>query len=710
MKKSTKRLTALLLGMSLAFGQAGLTAINVSAQENEKEPANSFRYKDGEPIKQPSDMLRSSAVKDDSYYKSLVTYAGTARKKGMDVSYYQGDINWSRIKKDKDINFAILRCGYIGPKSGKVTDSKWHEYAKGCTAQKIPFGAYIYSYALNKEMAIKEANHVLSLVKNYNLQYPIYLDMEDSSMAKLKNKELKEIAQAFCETIESAGYEAAIYANYNWFTTKLTDSYFNLKDRWIARYNSFLGFNDSFNMWQYTSEGKVNGIDGNVDLNWQYGSKPPAEVKKVKLSSSSGSMYIGDSKKLTASVLPKNAYDKKIQWTSSNNKVATVSGSGTIKAVGCGSAQITAQVKGYSAKAVFKVEVKGLLIEQKKSVIDKGQTIKLTAKHYSTKKEVTASQWESSNSKVAVVNKNGIVKAVGYGTARITAKYGSLIGACNTTVRVPVSSVKLNKSSVTVSTGACAALKATVAPSNATYKTVSYKSSSPSVAKVSSSGKITGVNPGRTTITAAAENKKAVCTVYVAPARPGSFTYSQPGASKLRLSWKTVKGTDGYVIYRYDSKTKKNLPIHTSKATTKAYNLTRQNGSKGQNFTVGSSITYRIASYKKIGSKRYYGPMSSLTAVIKPAKTSVTGLKKVSAGKARVTWKKIGGVSGYVVYYSASRSGGYRKAATVSGSKNTYTKSGLRKGKTYYFKICTYKKVKNKNYYSPMSNIRSVKL
>ena len=715
MRKSIKKLLALSLGIMIFISQTNLTVLPLHASKNTdaQEGANSFRYKDGKLIAQPADMLRGASTNawkkvDGVYLNSKGTEIENAYCRGIDVSHHQGDINWASVKKD-DIDFAIIRCGYI--KSKKMTDRKWYQNADACTAQGIPFGTYIYSYANTTAKAKEEAKHVLNLIKGYRLRYPIYFDMEDAAQANLSKSKLKAIAEAFCSTIEKAGYEAAIYANYSWFSTKLTDKYFNSKDRWVARYNYYCGLDKPYNIWQCSSTAKVKGIDGNVDLNFQIGSKPLAQVKKIKLNAASSVLYIGDIKKLSASVSPQNAYNKSVSFTTSNSKVAAVSNDGTVKAIGCGKAVITAKAKDKcGAKAVFNVEVRGLRIDEQQKVIERGQTLKLKAGHYATRKPVSGTKWQSSNEKVAIVKEDGTVKAVGYGNAKITAKAGSLYGVYNTTVRTPVSSVKLNKKDIVLTTGRSAAVKATVLPATATYKTVTYSSSSPSVAKVSSSGNIQAVSPGRAVITARAEKKKTTSIVYVAPPKTTSFKYSQTGRSKIRLNWKTVKGTSGYEISRYDTKTKKYIRIHTSKASTSSYSFSRQNGSKGAVFKVGDNITYRLTPYKSIGGKRYYGPASALKTKILPLSTKVTGVKRVSSTKARITWKKTSGVTGYIVYYSASRSGGYRKAATLSARSSAYTKAGLKKKRTYYFKVRTYQKVGKKTYYGPMSNVRSIKL
>ena len=146
---------------------------------------------------------------------------------------------------------------------------RWKYNADECTRLGIPFGVYIYSYALNTDEARSEAEHVLRLVEGYDLSLPVYLDLEDERYTgRLSNKEIADIAEVFCETIQSAGYEVGIYANLDWFRNRLTDWRFGQWTRWVAQYNYECNYEKNYSMWQCTSTGFVDGIDGPVDLNF----------------------------------------------------------------------------------------------------------------------------------------------------------------------------------------------------------------------------------------------------------------------------------------------------------------------------------------------------------------------------------------------------------------------------------------------------------
>lgn len=234
-----------------------------SSNPQKGDHANSWRYVDGQPI---TASLYSAQERQYTTWPQMED----ALAYGIDVSQWQGTIDWKQVK-NSNVDYAILRCGY-GDDLTEQDDTYWKENADACTSNNIPFGVYIYSYALSTAQAKSEAEHVLRLIEGYDLSYPIYLDLEDNSICNnLTAEQIADNAQVFCDTIEAAGYEAAIYANLNWFTNYLTDSRFAQWDKWIAQYNTTCDYQGEYSMWQCSSEGQINGIQGNVDLNVDFG-------------------------------------------------------------------------------------------------------------------------------------------------------------------------------------------------------------------------------------------------------------------------------------------------------------------------------------------------------------------------------------------------------------------------------------------------------
>lgn len=184
--------------------------------------------------------------------------------KGIDVSKHQGNIDWSRVKVD----FAIIRAGYGKELSQK--DSKFEENYAGCKKNNIPCGVYWYSYATSVEDAKKEAKTCLEVIKGKKFEFPIYFDLEEKRQFDLGKKVCSEIVQAFCDIIEKAGYYAGLYCSTYYLTNFVTERVRNRYAIWVAQYNDKCTYSGQYGIWQKSSEGKINGISGNVDIDECY--------------------------------------------------------------------------------------------------------------------------------------------------------------------------------------------------------------------------------------------------------------------------------------------------------------------------------------------------------------------------------------------------------------------------------------------------------
>ncbi len=188
--------------------------------------------------------------------------------RGIDISKYQGNVDFKKVK-DTGIQFIIARIGYGMYENQK--DPKFEENYKGAIENNLPVGVYLYSYALSVEDAEKEADVCLKWLNKRRLNLPVYYDIEDKSQETLSKQTLTDMCTAFCRKIEKAGYWAGVYANKYWLTTHLDSK--TLEDKftiWVAQYNDQNTYKGKYDMWQYTSNGKVNGINGNVDMNILY--------------------------------------------------------------------------------------------------------------------------------------------------------------------------------------------------------------------------------------------------------------------------------------------------------------------------------------------------------------------------------------------------------------------------------------------------------
>ena len=195
---------------------------------------------------------------------------------GIDISKYQPSINWQTVK-DSGIEFVIIRAGYRGYGTGAlVEDPYFKQHIQGATSVGLKVGVYVFSQAITTQEAVEEASLALSLVKGYNIKYPIFFDTEYSTSAKtgradhLSQTQRTTIAKAFCETIQNAGYNAGIYASKTWFYYQLDYSQLSQYDIWLAHYTTSTDFKYHYDMWQYTGTGTCAGVAGAVDMNIGY--------------------------------------------------------------------------------------------------------------------------------------------------------------------------------------------------------------------------------------------------------------------------------------------------------------------------------------------------------------------------------------------------------------------------------------------------------
>ena len=192
--------------------------------------------------------------------------------RGIDVSKWQGKIDWSQVKNEA--SFAIIRCGFRGQSSREIYEDPYvDQNMKNATANGIRIGLYFYSTAQNEAQAVEEASLAVAIAnRNGGVSLPIYFDIEDSAtQGGLSTAERDAMVMAFCNTVRAAGYQAGVYANTWWFKNYLTpSSYPGWVSIWIARWAETPEYNGRFDIWQYSSKGSVSGISGNVDMNISY--------------------------------------------------------------------------------------------------------------------------------------------------------------------------------------------------------------------------------------------------------------------------------------------------------------------------------------------------------------------------------------------------------------------------------------------------------
>lgn len=192
---------------------------------------------------------------------------------GVDVSYHQPEIDWDELVTSP-VEFIMLRCGYRGhSEGGLIEDEKFREYAAKANEYGLDMGVYFFTQALNETEAIAEADFVISLLSEYDLQYPVAFDTEyvadksaRTNTVEITPEERSKICIAFCERVREAGYYPIIYASENWMRRQLDLTMLTDYDFWAPQYLDKNDFLFDFTIWQYTDTGAIPGIKGEVDL------------------------------------------------------------------------------------------------------------------------------------------------------------------------------------------------------------------------------------------------------------------------------------------------------------------------------------------------------------------------------------------------------------------------------------------------------------
>ena len=610
-------------------------------------------------------LYRSARVADPyweegKFYDGYGTllYGGNA-KKIIDVSEWEGVIDWEKVKAS-DVDGVILRVGY----GNQMMDKQFLRNLKECNRLGIPYGFYLYSYAYDANFAYAEAQGLLEMLKGQdlsNLAYPIFYDIENfgtwsedgvtyhtpSTIAAYE-----EIIATFIAHMNEAGYhgKVQVYSGRYYTQTKLNSEKILPYVSWIAEYGPKLNYVNTYYdgevAWQYTEKGSVDGISYDVDISSFAGDAMHVILpSSIQLSASTATLETGLTKKINASVYPTGAYDA-LSWTSSNPKVAQVSSNGTITAVASGSAVITAKTaNGKTASVNVLVKTPTVKLSAISKTMYRGETTKLTATS-SNKKPVS---WTSSDPTIASVDSNGTIKTLKNGTVKISASANGGKATCTITVKEPI---QISATTSSFYRGKTTTLKAIPAYST----TITWMSSNPLIATVSSNGVVTGKKAGTVTITAKAFGKSVAKTIKVV----------EP----------SLKVTGSTSLYRGKTTTLKATTSYSTKVT--------WTSSKPSIATVSSNgvVTSKKAGTVTITAKAFGKSVTKTIKVVEPSlkvtgstslyRGKTTTLKATTSYSTKVTW-----TSSKPSIATVSSSGVVtgKKAGTVYIYANAYGKS-----------------------------------
>lgn len=193
---------------------------------------------------------------------------------GIDVSKHNGQISWQKVKQSGNVDFAILRAGY-----GKVASQKDVQFEAnyaGAKAAGIPVGAYWYSYAITPAEAEAEARVFLKVIEGKQFEYPVWFDIEERSALHTGMKNCSAMVKAFCSVMEKAGYWCGVYCSRSAIQSYLNNEVQTRYAMWVAEWGAKLNYPGEAGMWQYSEKGKIDGINGNVDMDISFVNYPEA--------------------------------------------------------------------------------------------------------------------------------------------------------------------------------------------------------------------------------------------------------------------------------------------------------------------------------------------------------------------------------------------------------------------------------------------------
>lgn len=594
---------------------------------------------------------------------------------GIDVSHHQGKIDWAKVKKS-GIDFVIIRVAArsISSGGGRIKDNYAQQNLKGATENNIPFGVYVYSQALTEKEAREEADWVLEEIAGYHPTLPVVFDYEYADGGRLKSSLSKtkktNNCLAFCKKIEAAGYTPMLYANKSFLENSINaaaiSQYYPI---WLAHYSNSTSYTGSYEYWQYTSSGKVDGISKRVDMNVR---------------------YVGELK-VTSAIRGKIA----LEWNSRENadgyELYRSENNGEYKLL----ENIEGQVCTYEDKSVksdveYVYRVRAILGDDQYSDYYTSQAVcaelltvpKLQAGN--TDFDQVTFSWQPSKLadgyeiwKYDTKKKQYVYKT--YVAAGMATTYSEtdLTASTNYSYRIrmyrmldttkqysPFSNV------LTMKTQASVKAKVTADTLNARAKA----SSSGKVLKTVKKGTILTITSSSgnwycTSVTVSGKkktvyvNKKHVKLIRVG--KP-TLTLKSNSFDNNKLKWTAVSGAAGYQVQRYNKSTKK---YETIKTITKKGKVTCSDSS----LNASANYQYRVRAWKVVSKKTIYGAWSNvLTAKTEPAvkgKTTAKVSVRKNAGTKYSVLKTV--KKGTNLTITGSRGQWYRVSVTYKGAKRT---------------------------------------
>lgn len=548
-----------------------------------------------------------------STYTHSSVFADTDLRNGIDVSSWNGDIDWSKVAAD-GVEFVIIRVGYRTYGSGVIcADDNFTSNIEGALNAGLKVGVYIFTQAITKTEALEEAEYVLDKISGYDITLPVVFDFEYASSssgntgrlynANLSVSQATAICSKFAAAVEAEGYRAMIYANKSMLTSGLdADSLALNYAVWLANYTTSTTYSGSYDMWQYSSSGSVSGISGNVDCNFWYDDGTLEREKvastKITLNATSKTLMVGKGFTLKATLSPSDTTDN-VAFSSNKPYVAYVNSSGYVKAVSKGTATITVTTTSGLTKKCKVIVNENLSNYEIVSISNQeytGSAIKPAVTVQRTKKIATSAKTtanlnmrsgpSTSYDKIITIPKSTKVTVLGSITVDDTVWYAVSVKISGTTYK-----------------GYCSSAYLTVTK---TYKTLTLNthytvkySNNKKVGKATVT--VTGMDGG----TASGTLKK---TFKICPKKITSIKTVSVSKTAVKIKWSKKTSGSGYQIYRKKGSSGSYKLIKTIKSnTTVTY--------KNTGLTKNTTYYYKVRTYKVVDGKYYYGAFSKALKV-----------------------------------------------------------------------------------------------
>lgn len=645
-------------------------------------------------------------------------FSGVSKVYGIDVSYYQGNIDWKKVK-NSGVEFVIIRVGYRGYGSAGtlVEDPKFKTYLDGAAKAGLKVGVYFYTQAITTAEAQEEAKFVLDRIKGYSLQMPVYYDIEsvDYDTGRLDSAGLSKaqktaLCTAFCDTIIKSGYSAGVYANYTWLNYYIDGAGLGKKyPIWLAHYTSNTNYDQRMDMWQYSGSGTVSGISAYTDVNVWYSGKLPLYVSdliSVANTSTSNTFAWNGAPDATGyevyqGTSPSDPNKKKIgdtkntYFTNSNKSTGTMykyivraySDASGKRVYGDYSDVFTtctlpANISKISASA------RGTSVTISWDKVSKATDY--IVEHYVNGAWKQVGTTSSLSYKVNGITQNGVNKFRVKARRNYSGVYynGGYTYVNAEVTDIPSTVTGIRSTSNTSTSNTITWNASTKAEGYEIYQwigtTDSYKLIGTTTStKFTNSKKTSGtmyrykVRAFNTVdgqrIEGAYSSEFTTCTL---PANV-SFSLCSTDVDSITLNWNKVSKATGYQVEMYTNGTWKTLSTLSGTSYT------------ASDLSQNTAYHFRVRAIRNYNYINYYGDYTEKDITIRPANTPKGLSSSVNTSSSNtITWESVNGVSGYSVYQWIGTSDSYKKLGDTAYPY--YTNSGKSSGTMYTYRVKAY--------------------